>query len=855
MPASSRFRRSKLPVAAASRARLSRGRDPSGGHFFDLLLCPGSLPLPVLLLVAGCAGGAREEGPTPPAAAAAATPRLLAAYDTLPDEPWVRHPDSPALECETHGYACSWGEVDPEEVDRAFAALLEAQRMLEARTPMAEIADWLRGRPGVVQVEEGDGIVRFHVEGTPPLFLMEQRALPAVRLREGSGRRGGQQGAGEEADGVAAPTGLAWFADRSTGGAPVTFPLSLLGSSPLPPSRVELPPRLLPPRSAVSPRPQPAPGDPVVGDNSDHTRKPFKRALILSLFDWEFHHAETNQTRTSLLWARSYGCEGCVELRTTTYNGGCSLDTAPGECYIDVQTSWRDFQGWDRYDIVHVGTHGGHVCTGTRCLTHVLTGNRFVWMNGDPMDAYRRAAPGGLVRAFRPAFPPGVTYAAAGRPSACDPLATDTRLWRSMCADGMVHEIVTDDFFRWRYPRGLDDKILVFSACAVFNSSHFIPHLVRGGNSTAVGWMDVVDSQEATDASLEFYTRLVGSPREDYRTGGQRAGDAWAFAVGEVWPAGSWYRRAAGEVEEEWTRAAISLPDFKRGREMPFLVDPRTDREVEDGERLEVRGISGDGRPDSIVVRVDVGGIGDQEDPADYPIRFRVDGEDLPGSYLASQRLDQALHRFEGVVPLRGDTRPGQRVDLDVRVEAPGGGYSRWLYTDLLLLGACSFAGALTEVRVPEPRERYLAAVGPYEGRAIFEDGGRVVLTIENQGRPGRDHGTPEVTEFTLTVNPREAVTAPTPGPAPLASAALQLSRPNPFHNPARTNRSTETLFTSFDYDPRQDDRRGPAGVVEVEWLGTGYMVGRVRIDLSRRDAALRFEGVFNAGRASACGG
>lgn len=593
-------------------------------------------------------------------------------------------------------------------------------------------------------------------------------------------------------------------------------------------------------------------GDPVVGDNSDHTAKPFKRALILSLYDWEFGSAETYQTRGSLESARSYTCEGCVELRMTDLNRACDRSVGPLDaCRVAVSTNWRDFTGWERFDLIHVGTHGSFECADGRCLTHLFTGNFFPWMSGNPMDFYRMARPGGTVRAFRPAFPPGVTYVALDRHAWCPGLRTGSALWNSLCADGLVHEAVTDDFFRAYYPGGLDDKILVFSACEVFGGDRFVPHLVRGRNSTAVGWIDPVGNQWAIDTSLEFYTRLVGSHRVDYRTGGQRVGDAWAFAVGEVWAHGPWYRDLGGDLE----RASISSPDMKRGREMPFLVDPRTDREVEDGERLEVRGVSGDGRPDSIVVRVDVGGIGDQEDPADYAIRFRVDGEDLPGSYVASQRLDQALHRFEGVVPLRGDTRPGQRVDLDVRVEAPGGGFSRWLYTDLLLLGACSFAGTLTEVRIPEPRERYLAAVGPYEGRAIFEEGGRVVLTIENLGRPGRDHGTPEVTEFTLTVNPREAVTAPTPAPAPLASAALQLSRPNPFHNPARTNRSAETLFTSFDYDPRQDDRRGPAAVVEVEWLGTGSMVGRVRIDLSRRDASLRFEGVFNAGRASACGG
>ncbi len=669
MSTSSRSRWSKSPAVTRSRAPL-----PLRGHPFDLGPGLGPGPLAVLLVLAGCAGGPPDQGPTPPGTRSTAPPRPVAAYDTLPDLPWVRQPGTPALECETHGYACSWGETDPDEVDRAFAALLEAQRLLDAGTPMGEIADWLRGRPGVMQVEEGDGIVRFHGEGTPPLFLLEWRALPAVRIREGGGSRGGEQGAWEGADRGGTPAGLTWFADRSTGGTPVILPVSLFGSSPIPPSPVGSPPRLPPSRSAGLPPPQPVPGDPVVGDNSDHTRKPFKRALILSGFDWEFHAAETGQTMASLMWARSYNCEGCVEVRSTSHDNRCNLDTAPGECFIDVRTSWRDFQGWDEYDIVHVGTHGEYVCTDTRCLTHLLTGNRFVWMAGDPMDAYRRALPGGLVRAFRPAFPPGVTYAAASRPEECDPLGRDTRLWRSMCADGMVHEIVTDDFFRWRYPRGLDDKILVFSACEVFNSPHFIRHLVQGGNSTAVGWMDLVWSDQATNASLEFYTRLVGSPRVDYRAGGQRAGDAWVFAVGEVWPAGTWYRRAAGDVGEEWTRASISLPDIKRGREMPFLVDPRTDREVEDGARLEVRGVSGDGRPDSIVVRVDVGGIGDQEDPADYPIRFKVDGEDLPGSYLALQRLDQALHRFEGVVPLGGDSRPGQRVDLDVRVEAPGGG-------------------------------------------------------------------------------------------------------------------------------------------------------------------------------------
>ena len=783
------------------------GSPPGAGSGDPLRWGPHLLTL--LLLLAGCAAGAREEGPSPRGAGPG--PLQRTAYDTLPDEPWVRHPDTPPLECEIHGYACSWGEVEPEEVDRAFEALLRAQEMRSGGRSFPEIADSLRGLPGMARVEVGEGVLRFNFEGTPLLTLADWSAL--------------------------APAGL------PSPGSVEPAPL------PLPPPDPPRPPSGVPPPPPATPRGSSF--DPVVGDNSDHGSRPFKRALALAPFNWELGTVETVQTVESLASTRDYGCEGCIEVRSTDFDPECDRFTDLDACRVEVATSWRDFTGWGDFDLIHILTHGEHICTGRLCLIALLTGN-FLDPRSDGVGAVR----GPLRRT-----PPGVEYVAVSQPAACErfQLTPGEPAWNSLCDSVRFWEIVTDDFFRWHYPRGLDDKIVVFAACNVFSSPTFVPHLMQGGNSSAVGWMDPVPYLWALDVNLDFYSRLTGSPALDRRGGGERARDAWVWAAGEVWPVGTGVRRVVDDAVEQWPRAAISLQEMKRGREMPFLMDRRTGREMAEGGLLELGPVTGDGRPGSIVLRVDVGGIGDDEDPADYPIRFKLDGEDLPGSYLPTLGLEEALHRFEGVVPLDREVRPGQRVELDVRVEAPGGGFSRWLYPDLLLLGACSFAGTLTEVRIPQPRERYLAAVGAYEGRATFDESGRLVLTIENQGRPDRDHGTPEVTEFTLTVNPRQTPAGPASGQLPLASAQLQLSRPNPFHDPRRTNRSTETLFTSFDYDPRQDDRAGPggvrSGVLDLESMGTGAMLGRIRIPLSRRDASLTFEGVFNAGRAALCGG
>jgi hypothetical protein len=189
-------------------------------------------------------------------------------------------------------------------------------------------------------------------------------------------------------------------------------------------------------------------------------------------------------------------------------------------------------------------------------------------------------------------------------------------------------------------------------------------------------------------------------------------------------------------------------------------------------------------------------------------------------------------------------------VDLDVRVEIPGGGTSRWLYEDLLLLGACSFTGQITEVRINSPRERHLAVLGEYHGRAVYTGFDAVAgyggfrFHIYNRGDlPG--YGTPEVMELFLS-EAGAAAEVGTLGVVPARPGYLILTRPNPFHDPRRPA-MTGTRILDYRYQAAIQGNR-VAGNFDLVAFDTRRMAGSLSLPLELAGNQLLFEAEFDAG-------
>ena len=241
---------------------------------------------------------------------------------------------------------------------------------------------------------------------------------------------------------------------------------------------------------------------------------------------------------------------------------------------------------------------------------------------------------------------------------------------------------------------------------------------------------------------------------------------------------------------------------------------------------------------------MEVHGLAEETDLDRFEVGFRVDGEMLPDTHPLTRPLGDEAWVFEERVPLGRDARPGERVDLDVRVEIPGGGISRWLYEDLLLMGSCSFSGRITEVRMNGPRERLLAVVGEYHGRAVYVGEGRLFLHIYNRGDLP-SYGSPEVMEFFM-YQAGAAAEVGTLGVVPARPGSLSLTRENPFHNPRRPSvTGTRIIEPSFNVG-LQGVRA--AGNFDLVAFDPTRMAGSLSLPLELAGNQFLFEAEFDAG-------
>jgi len=629
----------------------------------------------------------------------------------------------------------------------------------------------------------------------------------------------------------------------------------------------------------------------MISNNWDRTTKPLKKALVLGLVDWEFGGTETTKVARWLRIPinRDYDCEGCVTVRTNDFpRAGTATPPAcipadDGDCLPRFSTSWRDFLDWRDYDLIHLSSHGIHKCEdpvrpGGRpgpCRAHLQTG----WRAGGGQSAQELWV---ALQQYSGRTPDGVEYLlsangfrtcpdvrarhAQGDPSAPGTEAHDrpidnpnSRAHKILCEEPWV-EYVTLPFFKEVYPEGLRDKVIVLNACEIFLDTAFVRHLAAGGGTSVVGWKAAPPNNIAEIVANTFYAKILKQLDESVtgREGGNRVLVAWdeAFSQNLQGPGRRQWDSlfALGPTRSEAVAGNLSPGQSdafdKRVVELVHLVNTEQNRDVEDGDLMTLRGVAGDGRPDSLAVTVDVTGLEAHDDIDQFRLQFHLDGRPVPGSYPFSQRLSDETYRFEGVIPLGQDVAPGKRVDLDVAVEIPGGGISRWLYEDLLLMGACSFTGRITEIRIDRPRERHLAALGEYHGRAVYTGFdpvagyGGLRFHIYNRGdAPG--YGTPEVTEFFLS-EAGAAAEVGTLGVVPARPGYLTLTRPNPLHDPGRPS-MTGTRILDYRYQAAIRGNR-VAGSFDLVAFDERRMAGSLSLPLELAGNQLLFEAEFDAG-------
>ncbi len=403
--------------------------------------------------------------------------------------------------------------------------------------------------------------------------------------------------------------------------------------------------------------------------------EPKKQALLLSPYLWEFGADETAFIASQLSEQRNYDCPDCITLRqqaeepvlTTNF----PIASFPGVV--------EPFLGWEKYELIHVSTHGGQTCpeqvdaggsvsgsayqselelTREGCRTSILTGTPW---SQDLLFALSESD----VNIYRDQYT-GVTV--GGRDV--------------VPGVGVVWDIaLTSDFFRHQYPGGLDDALVFISACKSIAGTDFANALV-GENTTYIGWDNNVVSDAATEISEQFYEFLI---REgwDVQKAFEKTVGFGGFSIG------------LGGAEADLI--GTGDPDIY-GREVITLLQPIYRQELKEKDAVPTVGGAGDGKNDSLLFMVQVDGIDEDQNPDDYAIHLAVDGQELEGTFRPMEKISENSYWTIEEVPLPFDAADRDVVELEAWIDLPTGGETRH-YLEEVELANCGWTGTLSGSR------------------------------------------------------------------------------------------------------------------------------------------------------------
>lgn len=584
-------------------------------------------------------------------------------------EPGKRAAESPRLplRCEEEGYPCAWSEVDAAVVAETDRLAREAVGWLDQGASAGAVAVRLAALDAVESVATDGRMVRFRMRAGRPVWVAE--ASPELF----------------DTRGFASPASAQ------------TAPPSASG-----------------------------PDDPI-GENPPG-RKPWKKALILSPFQWHFGDDEAEELQRLLgvglvddqdpYQVRDYRCgEGgrCVEVKANDLvnlapDNELYCPQNPGTCPMGYGVERSDFKTWRGYDLIHVGTHGFRLCgtadpeevvqwlsdTQSVAGSRDLAGTSAKLVSGACLVALAsgRIYPDGSIPAGS-VSDPGVEYlyvGMGGMEQHCVGAPQGSNRWiQQYCGQPFfLLEILADDFFSAVYGGGLRDKLIFLNACSSL-ADRGIAQALSSGESMVIGWSLPVPMTTAVLAAKNFYEVLLKR--------GEPAVDAWYHAASEVttsFPGGleldagwrTWLPPGVAEQLLGATELEGRGSEARRGREMVSLRWPGSDEELQDGARIPAPGGSDECTPDLGLV---LEGIPEGQDPAALPLRLSANGATLEGAYVADRPSGPGRFRHDGPIRLPPGLDPEQPVDLEIWAELPRGGQSRWRYEDLRIRCGCGF--------------------------------------------------------------------------------------------------------------------------------------------------------------------
>jgi hypothetical protein len=361
-----------------------------------------------------------------------------------------------------------------------------------------------------------------------------------------------------------------------------------------------------------------------------------RMALVLSPMLWDFGESDDGAPVAEIL-----------EL-TRGYESGVTYRSNVSEDSTDVDID--DFRGWHDYDVVHVSSHGTRLCKVSPCRAVIIA----TLYGGALADLPERGQPG--VEIIK---------------------SVHRRTFLGLSAD----------FFRDQYPGGLEDTIVFFNACETYgagsptNRATDLGDAIRGTTSVYLGWSEVVNSENATLASVALFQGL--SQR------GLTIGDGHA-AIGEL----------QVDQDPDGKQAVLGVSERAAGgdlriRDVVSLRSKASGAQMAGGESVAIEGKVGDGQPDAVPYRVLVEGM-DATAAAEATVHVSAGEREAPPVAASSgTQAPDGSWTLQGAIALDHDVTAPEPADLRAWVELPDSGLSEHR-TSATLVGSSPLGSAWT---------------------------------------------------------------------------------------------------------------------------------------------------------------
>lgn len=616
--------------------------------------------------------------------------------------------------CGGADHPCTLAEVTPEAEERTDELAERLLQHLQSSEDLDEAAGWLSEQDGVVSVATGPEAVRFRVRGGRGHWIFMQTAGTVATL--------------------ASPT--LPLPPRTSAGAGISEPHEAVGS--------------------------PAGTHPAGTLPQSAAEGQIKKALLLSPFRWQWEVEGGDDGIDDV--AKALRARDYLDVTVWTER----LDPANPKQTIG-EIGLPAFTTWHEYDYVHLLTHGGRVCNQ---LGHCMTVVMAPWTQELVSRARAGAETAGnddlatlldrvgveTAKVRVAAGKDRIPYVGPGQESREDiPLTERHKPEDQQQPYTLTGEflLLTSQFFRDTYQNGLDSAVLVISACSSGYTNDLLDAL-QGENTAVIGWRDRMSLRAAAAAGALIAKTLVEVDEKVEDDSGltvEQAMERIRDRLDDLARDPPDFRSCANPSDPEVqarcdmaskaqvltvindgpgdpvTGASLKVvgDGTVRAREIVYLVDEAGD-ELTEGSLLEVTSAAGDARGDSVDLRIRVDGLALEDDPRSVDLKVAFEGREIDVEKKLEEEVAEGVWELDYRLPLGRDSRPGERVTMEVVGELADGGDSRWTYEDLRLGGA---SWTLTISSGP--------AAGRYRGgdaRASIQNGRLMSIVLHSTNSP-----------------------------------------------------------------------------------------------------------------------